>query len=85
MKKQTVVKIEKTKVKRPNVHAKSKSSKLKSSKLYKKSTKDKVDKIFCLYLGHLVYASINHDSARLTKLARMGSYQSQTSPKANEG
>ena len=39
MKKQTVVKIEKTKVKRPNVHAKTKSSQLKSSKLYKKKYK----------------------------------------------
>lgn len=32
----------------------------------KKRTKDRVGKIFFIYLGHLVYASINHDSARLT-------------------
>lgn len=33
----TVEKIAKTKVKRPGVHAKSKTSKLKTSKLYKKA------------------------------------------------
>jgi hypothetical protein len=51
----------------------------------KKSTKDKVDKIFCLYLGHLVYASINHDSARLINWQEWEATKVRLQPKANEG
>lgn len=51
----------------------------------KKSTKDKVDKIFCLYLGHLVYASINHDSARLINWQEWEATKARLQPKANEG
>ena len=51
----------------------------------KKSIKDKVGNFFFIYLGHLVYASINHDSARLINWQEWEATKARLQPKANEG
>jgi hypothetical protein len=51
----------------------------------KKSTKDRAGNFFFIYLVHLVYASINHDSARLINWQEWEATKARLQPKANEG